>query len=1037
MGTPKSLSLFTLFLALTATPQSAVALRLSPLATQIATVDPVFSLPDSVASGTTIKIGSSSTLAGVNEVVEQRFENQFSGTQVDINYTSSDKALADLAAGTIDIAAIGRPLSEDEKAQGYTGVLLGRHKIALIVSEENPFVGEVTTVQFSQLFRGEITDWSELEGGAPGAIRFVDRPSSNDTRQSLSYYPVFKEAPFEVGSTADSVTQDDTAALVSALGTDGISFAIADQVVNRPGIRILAMHKVLPTNPAYPFSQPMSYVYKGEANPAVQAFLGYITAPDTSAVLDEAKALGAEATFDSFQGSPKLDAAGVAGLVGSSSSSSGAGTDSTGTEGASPNTNSPTTSDGATAEGPSATGNDTGNVTDATPEAANPSTPDGPNTEGANTDSTDGNTASVDGSDPEAEISTTPNTSDTNVGSSGVDSANGDDVNSADSEGAVAAPQKNMPWWLLWLIGIPIFGTLLWWLLSRRTDEREEVSPIAGIDPSSLATGTGTAVAGAAGTAIAGAAVATAVASDQTDQMVLVPRDTESAYAYWELSEGSQTKLREDGGQDFGLRLYDVTSWDQESELPKPLSQEILDGEDCDRHLTIPTPDRDYVAEVGYLTSSAQWLPAARSAPVHVSSDLPSFSSITAPQENQKPAEASVNTISVPKPPTDLQKTGVSNVGDQIKGAAIAGTAAVAAGAATVASRVAPKADEKVSSNKAKAAGPNRLILVPREGQDAYAYWEISEEKKVALQQQGGEKLALRLYDVTGIDPRTQKPHSVQQFDCNEQENDLHVTVPAPDRTYLADLGYTTAEGKWLRLAHAAPVQVPTTPHQGKDAGSTLNGGDVINGITGKVSDVASASKDAVDAGQSKLAQMAKSVINTGSNAGQSLVDGTVQAKQSVVNTGQSLATGATETLNTTVAKTVAAGTAVTAAATGVATTMMQSPTSAKTTQDVQIVLVARNSASAYAYWEIPQSLESELRAKDIETLSLHLHEVTNIDLEHAPANSTQVFECNVTDRDRHVPIPVPNQDYLAELGYTQPDGSWVKLARSLHIRVA
>ena len=116
---------------------------------------------------------------------------------------------------------------------------------------------------------------------------------------------------------------------------------------------------------------------------------------------------------------------------------------------------------------------------------------------------------------------------------------------------------------------------------------------------------------------------------------------------------------------------------------------------------------------------------------------------------------------------------------------------------------------------------------------------------------------------------------------------------------------------------------------------------------------------------------------------------------------------------------------------------MPKRPTAPKTAQGVQIVLVERDAESAYAYWEIPQSVESELRAQDVESLSLRLHEVTNIDLDYAPAHSTQVFDCNLTDRDRHLTIPVANKDYLAELGYTQPDGTWVKLARSLHIRVA
>lgn len=1028
MGTSKSLSVFALFLTLAAAPSSALALRLNPLLAQSITVDPVFSLPDSVESGTSIKIGSSSTLAGVNEVLEQRFENQYSGTKVEVDYTSSDEAIAALENGDIDIAAIGRPLTEAEKAQGFTEVMLGRHKIAIIVSEENSFSGDVTTPQFAQIFRGEITDWSELEGGAPGAIRLVDRPESSDTRQAFSNYPVFKEAPFATGSTASALDTDSTEAVVGELGTDGMGFAIAEQAVNRPGIRILSMHKVLPTNPAYPFSQPLSYVYKGDASPAVQAFLGYATDPSTAGVLDEAKKLGAEATFGGFQGQPNLDAAAVAGLVGSAAVAN---------------------PDAAPADADSAAGAE-GQADGA---ATAPAEADG--------------AATADGS---AEAN--------GAATEGAATADG----SAEADGAAtegAATAGKFPWWLLWLLGIPILGALLWWLLNRRSDDNnQEVPPVVGVKPAAIATG-----AAVAGAAAVGAGALAAFDRDK-NRMVLVPRDSQSGYAYWEVEDETLASLRKEGGQDFGLRLYDVTGRDADAELPKPLQQLTVDPEDSDRNLTIPTPDRDYLAEVGYTTASAKWLPAARSAPVHIAEDLPAFSSLKAPTVTPPtvtPPTVTPPTVTTPKVGTGMMaglkgvsdgiqgaaktavdststvaKTaadgvgdGVSATGKGIKGSVVAGAAGVAAVAAGTAG-LAGKAFGK--TDKAKAGNSDRLILVPRDGKNAYAYWEISPEKKAAMKQQGGEKLALRLYDVTGINPREEKPHSVQQFDCNEQEQDLHVTVPTANRAYLADLGYTTADGKWLRLAHAAPVQVPssssddstpsgeggsdpfltpsgTTGSGATEKGKGLNFGGMVDGLKAKAGDAVQSGKDVVGSGQNTVSKMGQSIVDTGASAGQAVADGTVKAGQSVVSGGKKFATGTTGAVATAVAGTAAAGTAV-------ASTVGRKVGSA-TTQDVNIVLVPRTATAAYTYWEMTDGMQKKLADQNVKALSLRIHEVTDMDLDFAPAHSTQIFECKLTDRDRHVPIPVEGKDYLAELGYTMPGGRWVSLARSLHVRVA
>ena len=89
--------------------------------------------------------------------------------------------------------------------------------------------------------------------------------------------------PFKAAASAVKLSQDDSEAMIEKLGTRGIGYAIAEQVTNKPGVRIVPMHKTLPTDPRYPFSQPLAYVYKGpEPNLAVRAFLGYAAAPTPS-----------------------------------------------------------------------------------------------------------------------------------------------------------------------------------------------------------------------------------------------------------------------------------------------------------------------------------------------------------------------------------------------------------------------------------------------------------------------------------------------------------------------------------------------------------------------------------------------------------------------------------------------------------------------------------------------------------------------------------------------------------------------------------
>ena len=110
-------------------------------------------------------------------------------------------------------------------------------------------------------------------------ILFIDRPATNDTRQAFENYAVFKQAPFVAAANAVKLTDDTTAAVIPKLGTNGISYAISDRVTNIPGVRIVPMHKTLPSDPRYPFSQSLAYVYKEPTpNPAAAAFLGLAAA---------------------------------------------------------------------------------------------------------------------------------------------------------------------------------------------------------------------------------------------------------------------------------------------------------------------------------------------------------------------------------------------------------------------------------------------------------------------------------------------------------------------------------------------------------------------------------------------------------------------------------------------------------------------------------------------------------------------------------------------------------------------------------------
>lgn len=713
-----------------------------------------FPLPTTVPVGTTIRIGGSSSMETINQVLKRRFEEQFVGTDVVLNTQGTGPAIKDLLDGNADLAAIGRSLTEQEKAQGLVPVAVSRHKIAVIVGSQNPFKGDLTFEQFAKIFRGEIKNWSQL-GGAPGAIRFIDRPDNSDTRQAFRNYPVFKKAPFVTGKTARQLAQDSTSQVVQALGTDGIGYAIADQLKGRGDVRILTMHKTLPSNPKYPFSQPLIYVYKGPPpNPSAQAFLGFATAPASRQTIETARK---EASA----------------------------------------------------------------VTTANPELASPS--------------------------PQPSVSIPP------VASPSVSPTPQTVTPAPASSTTTTAATTTVPWWF-WLLALPLLGGLFWWLFTRR-EAQVEPEPIA--EPMPMDAPLEAAIVPIPEIAAPLLEPTQAVGHSR---IALVPQTCTDAYAHWEISAEAKESLQQQGARKLVLRLYDVTGVDLQHQPPISLQEFDCDAESHDRHLPIRTDDRDYLAELGYVAEDGGWLQVARSEPVRVPACDP-------------PSTTGVADADVPPTDTIIGELPTAPVDDAMKigGAPLAGgiverngsddadesspdgtrmmlagdrsplppnpeeqpssswattvklmTAASQAMSHQVGSLLLASTGATATSSRFDAMGkgllPDRpsnsqpdsqsqVFLVPRNAHSAYVHWAVMQADKDALKHQGGQQLVLRVYAVTGTEATSS--HSIQQFVCNEWERDQHVPIPASNLDYVAELGYSTLDGRFLRLARSSATRVP------------------------------------------------------------------------------------------------------------------------------------------------------------------------------------------------------------------------------------
>jgi len=784
----KGFPFFSLVFMVAVATSQAIALALTTEKLSVLAQTPASSpipTPFAVPQGARVTVDGSESLSVVDEALKQQYEASFPGATVELATSGTEEALQALRNGDLDIVSMGRVLTEAEKAEGLQEIRLPREKIAIIVGPDNPFQGNLTFAQFAQIFRGEITDWSQL-GGSSGAIRFVDRPDSSDTRLSISQYGVWQElGGFTPGAPVEVVDADSTDAVIEALGTDGIGYAVYSKVRDRSDVRILSMHQTLPDNPAYPYSQPRVLVHRGGLSPASQAFLALASG---ATVVAASPAPGAvdDATVTTSPTDPVVPVEPEPVVTEDLDPVIPAEGEADGAVAAVPSRDwlpwlallllgllpfllkffrrAP-----AAAPPPTAPPNWAQRATGAPmPPPTAPPPPPAP--------------AAVE-PPPPVVVDTPP-----------------------PPPPAAVEPRP------------PVVANT-----PPPPPPAVEPPPVAAVSDRGAGIPGAAIAAGAAalGGAVAAAGLVGSGGTRKTSRIVLAPRDQTTGYAYWEAPEAHRQELREQGGRDLKLRIYDVTGIanPETSNLNGAVAGQVqdysIDEVDQDRHLPLK-PDRDYLAEVGYGTAAGGWLALARSNPIRLSqaSGLVGFPA---------PVESSAE-------PSGL-------------GAAVAGLGA-AAGAALVGGAIArnverqreePDSDPQSNVEAAKydvgqtdlsaesladvdAGLPelplgydqSRIVLLPRDPQWAYTYWDTPNEHKEELRRQGGQRLALRLYDVTDInDPDQQRPHSLLEYDCDELARDWYLGIPVSDRDYLVEIGYLTASGTWLMLARSNRVRIP------------------------------------------------------------------------------------------------------------------------------------------------------------------------------------------------------------------------------------
>lgn len=231
--------------------------------------------------------GGSTSTKNIMEASGEEFSALNPDVAFEYNATGSSDGVKGANEGTYMLGTASREIKEDEKAWKLTEKVFAYDGIAVVVHPSNEAFSDITTEQIAQIFKGEITNWSEL-GGADAPIVVVSREDGSGTRGAFEELLGFEDALTQEATIAEGNgnVQSTVAGNENAIGY--VSFTYIDETV-----KALKVEGVAPTtedvlNETYPISRPFVMIYhEDNLSDAAKAYIDFLMSADGQKIVED------------------------------------------------------------------------------------------------------------------------------------------------------------------------------------------------------------------------------------------------------------------------------------------------------------------------------------------------------------------------------------------------------------------------------------------------------------------------------------------------------------------------------------------------------------------------------------------------------------------------------------------------------------------------------------------------------------------------------------------------------------------------------
>jgi len=246
-----------------------------------------------------IKIIGSNTVTPLSSVWAEEFMGTNADVSIAVSGPGSGVGIAALINGTTDICQASRQIKQSEIDQAEANgvepyeIQVATDALSVVVHPSNP-VSELTILQLSAIYTGEITNWNEV-GGNDIEIVAIARDTNSGTHVFFKEHVVqmqglpAEDKSLEYGgnvlmlpSTEEGVNQvadNPNAVFYPGLGyvTEAVKSLAIKQTADSTGI-LPSLQTAL--DGTYPIARPLLFYTDGEPTGVIKDFVDYCLSPE-------------------------------------------------------------------------------------------------------------------------------------------------------------------------------------------------------------------------------------------------------------------------------------------------------------------------------------------------------------------------------------------------------------------------------------------------------------------------------------------------------------------------------------------------------------------------------------------------------------------------------------------------------------------------------------------------------------------------------------------------------------------------------------